>query len=99
MHISLAKYDYVSAFTFVVSQGEVEVPSSLCSQGEEEAVSTLRFVSVHCADGLNDLQRTEDQRSHLVMFSHRNLSCILVSILRQTQSLKKFKLFHLYLTR
>ena len=57
------------AFTFVVSQGEVEVPSSLCSEGEEEAVSTLRFVSVHCADGLNDLQGTEDQRLHSVQVS------------------------------
>lgn len=55
MHISLAKYDYVSAFTFVVSQGEVEIPSSLSGQGEEEAVSTLRLVSVNSTDGLNDL--------------------------------------------
>lgn len=42
--------------TFVVTQGEVEVAGDGCSQGEEEAVATQRFVFIHCADGLDHLR-------------------------------------------
>lgn len=42
--------------TFVVSQGEVEVPSSLGGQREQEVMSVLWFISVHSTEGLNDLK-------------------------------------------
>ena len=49
--------------TFVVAEGEVEVPGGGRGQGEVEAVSAGRLVPVHRADGLDQLKQTDGQKS------------------------------------
>lgn len=42
--------------TFIVSQGEVEVPSSLGGQREQEVMSILWFIKIHSTQSLNYLR-------------------------------------------
>ncbi len=46
--------------TFIVSKGEVHVPSCLCGEGEEEAMPAGRFIFIHCTYGFNDLDSVEE---------------------------------------
>lgn len=43
-------------FTFVVSQGEAQIPCSLCGQREQEVVSVLGFIAIHSTQSLDDLR-------------------------------------------
>lgn len=49
------KDNNIKRITFVVTEGEVRVPGHRGRQGEVEAMSARRFVSVHGADGLDHL--------------------------------------------
>ncbi len=46
--------------TFIVSKGEVHIPSCLCGEGEEEAMPAGRFIFIHCTYGFNDLDSVEE---------------------------------------
>ena len=49
--------------TFVVTEGEVQVPGRRRGQGEVEAVSAGWLVFIHRADGLDQLKQTDGQKS------------------------------------
>ncbi len=58
--------------TFIVSKGEVHIPSCLCGEGEEEAMPAGRFIFIHCTYGFNDLRQcwrgSEEQKDENCCF-------------------------------
>lgn len=62
--IFMMSYAVKVDLTFIVSEGEVEVPSSLGSQRKQEVMSILWLIGINSTQSLNDLrgQRSAHKR-------------------------------------